>query len=71
MSRPTAEVDPDIHDAVPAPEGRTCQMWTGEEPPPCDADAEVLFVYEGSLRSGVDKPKNAFACSDCAPVSDA
>ena len=69
--RPTVEVDPSIYDVVEAPEGRTCQLWTGEEPSPCENNAEVLFVYEGSLRPDVDKPKNALACSDCAPTPDA
>ena len=68
MTRPTATVDPKIYDSVPAPDDRTCQLWVGEEPSPCDNDAEVLFVYQGSLNPAVDKPRNALACADCAPA---
>jgi hypothetical protein len=68
MTRPTATVDPEIYDTAPAPDGHDCQMWTGDEPTPCDADAEVLFVYQGSLNPAVDKPRNALACADCAPA---
>lgn len=71
MTRPTATVDPEIYDSVPAPDDRTCQLWAGEEPSPCDNDADVLFVYEGNLTPGIEEPKNALACEACAPVHKA
>lgn len=60
--------DPEIYDHVPAPAGYTCQLYSGDEPTPCDADAEVLFVYEASLQSDDERRRNALACADCAPV---
>jgi hypothetical protein len=62
-----ATVDPDIYDVASVPKGKKCQMWTGEKPSRCGGDAEVVFVYEGTLEDGVEKPKNALACSECAP----
>jgi len=58
---------PELLDAVPAPEGAECELWSPEdgEVTPCDAAADVLFVYEGSTR--IDDRKNALGCAECVP----
>ena len=63
--------EPDILDAVPAPDGYECKLWTGEEPSPCEQDADWLFVYDGNTGEETT-PRNCLACHDCfKPGSDA
>ena len=64
--------EPEIYDAVPAPEGRECTLWRStadEEMEPCDNRANVLFVYEASLNPDNDERRNALSCTECAPVA--
>lgn len=57
--------EPDTLDVVDAPDGMTCQMWTGEdEPRPCSNEAAYIFVYDSTI-DGDTKPRNALACDSC------
>ncbi len=57
--------DPDILDCVRAPDDTDCQMWSGVNPDPCDASADYLVVFDGSLNLGERIPRNVLACDSC------
>lgn len=64
-SRPVNE--PETLDIVPAPPGRTCQMWgsRGEEPKPCDRDADWILVFDRNPTGDRREPRNVLGCSKC------
>ncbi|MCD2204382.1 hypothetical protein [Halobacterium sp. KA-6] len=63
--------EPTIYDVVELPRGeqdRECQCWTGPPPrTPCTRDADVVAVYEATMREDDDDRDNIVACHDCAP----
>jgi hypothetical protein len=66
-SSKVADPEPEIYqvERVNFDGDRTCALWTGDGPTPCENQATHVFVYEGKI--GGDEPKNCVCCSDCAP----
>lgn len=57
--------EPEYLDVVDAPDGHQCKQWSGEEPSPCENQAEFVVVYYASIREDDDRRDNFLACSEC------
>jgi len=57
-------IEPEFVGAHSDPVAETCQLWTGDEPTPCDNDAtHTLVHYDGELQS-------VAACDECGEPND-
>lgn len=69
----STHADPTIYDCIELPDsekGDECQLWTGDEPTPCEQPTAYVFVHEASTTRDDDKRRNVVACEDCAPAPD-